>query len=335
MRNIVVASTVFGASVLRAWSSKPGWALPQWSQVVCAMVGSIGSVNSSSTYNSSFLVVILLAKVLQTVLFGPLRVDEIERLMGQTWYTLVEFGVAFVVVGEPLTARFLATVCIFMLLKWFHCLSSSRVEESDAAGSKLAFVLGLLHCADILWMKHYYGQLITAKQVMINTVFAVELSVLYSGLVATSVHFLLNLTQPSQSRKRTYLYIVNIGTDILKLLMYMGFSMVMLSNYCVPLHIFREAYLTLRFVIQKARALIWHRHLVGQYDISAFDGAVASDIEHTPSCVICRDIMALTDSDESSCYRPIKIQCGHVVHYGCLFEWLQRSCCCPTCRCKI
>ncbi|ANB12637.1 hypothetical protein AWJ20_897 [Sugiyamaella lignohabitans] len=370
-------------------------------------------------YQSSLVTVIIIAKVLQTVLFGPLRIDEVERLMGQTWYTVVEFLVAFLIVQEKLSTQLLCTALLYILLKWFHSLASSRVldnyhdvqnrtqhnnnnnndqtnnidnntanvssdidshtpeltgsgfsDSSDGSDNnpampnmpnpgansevaprrfvKLWVVVGLLHLNDIIWLQHYYKELfITANNgilKMSTTIFAVELSIMYASLLATTsqLYFMNSqegqqrLLNPSRNSNHIYLSLANIFSDVLKLSIYMCFSMVMLSHYCLPLHIFREAYLTLRLAIQKARALIWHKHLLGQYNISSFKPATASDLarhDHDLECIICRDVMTLSTPDEDS--QPVKIRCGHIFHYGCLFTWLQRTCRCPTCRSSL
>ncbi|KAK9729175.1 Ring finger domain [Popillia japonica] len=46
------------------------------------------------------------------------------------------------------------------------------------------------------------------------------------------------------------------------------------------------------------------------------------------SCIICSDI--LTPSAEIH-----TTHCGHLFHYVCLIKWIERSCTCPQCRCKI
>lgn len=46
------------------------------------------------------------------------------------------------------------------------------------------------------------------------------------------------------------------------------------------------------------------------------------------SCIICSDILSQT----SEIYTT---NCGHLFHYACLIQWIERSCTCPQCRCKV
>ncbi|KAL4701939.1 hypothetical protein ACJJTC_014572, partial [Scirpophaga incertulas] len=43
------------------------------------------------------------------------------------------------------------------------------------------------------------------------------------------------------------------------------------------------------------------------------------------TCVICSDML---DLSENGCV----IKCGHLFHYVCLMQWMQRSRSCPQCR---
>ncbi|GJQ76200.1 hypothetical protein Trydic_g1943 [Trypoxylus dichotomus] len=46
------------------------------------------------------------------------------------------------------------------------------------------------------------------------------------------------------------------------------------------------------------------------------------------SCIICSDILTPTTETYST-------NCGHLFHYTCLIQWIERSCTCPQCRCKV
>lgn len=56
-----------------------------------------------------------------------------------------------------------------------------------------------------------------------------------------------------------------------------------------------------------------------------------ADLERDNTCVICREDMIL-DPSISRKKVPKKLNCGHVMHSGCLQSWLARSDKCPTCR---
>lgn len=59
-------------------------------------------------------------------------------------------------------------------------------------------------------------------------------------------------------------------------------------------------------------------------------------------CIICREDMHSADVYQQSRGRPLpsrkcpkKLDCGHILHMGCLKDWLERSENCPLCRRKV
>lgn len=70
--------------------------------------------------------------------------------------------------------------------------------------------------------------------------------------------------------------------------------------------------------------------------------ATDEDLQSDNLCTICRDDMRSVDEFErvykkkmSPRRKPKKINCGHILHMGCLKDWLERSDNCPLCRRKV
>ncbi len=69
------------------------------------------------------------------------------------------------------------------------------------------------------------------------------------------------------------------------------------------------------------------------------DVSVPSEIETTGMCPICLDELSETDIERSEDNEEsrivVKLNCGHVFHRGCLYEWLQKNTTCPICRIQV
>jgi E3 ubiquitin-protein ligase synoviolin len=349
MRKKLVAGTLFGAYMFQMSRSNPAGTQAWIDQVLLKW-------SIPTLYKSSIFVALMLARFTQAVLFGPLQGDELPRLTSQSLYTLAEFAVAFVMVREPVSIAFLVNVVLFVLVKWFHALSANRVERftpRERPWKRLTLALSLLHVIDVFWIVRYFQIIvIEGQRSMLQLIFGFEASILYNGLIWTSGHLLISQLQLQPKNHRLYVISLIALSSCIQLVLYFFFSMIMLSNFCVPLHIFRESYSALRVSVTRIREIIWYRRLTETYDISSFKRATKKDLQDSPLCIICRDAMSegQYDGPESmgeymshvkDDYEvinqnvPVKIKCSHIIHYDCLFEWLQQSNKCPTCRSLI
>ncbi|KAL7269778.1 E3 ubiquitin-protein ligase hrd1, partial [Rhizina undulata] len=139
--------------------------------------------------------------------------------------------------------------------------------------------------------------------------------------------------------KGTWVFYLELITDLLKLLSYLAFFSIVLKYYGLPLHIIRDLYLTLRSFITRIRDFIRYRRATAHMN-SRYPDATAEEVGREGVCVICReDMRAWTPEAERQVpgtqdqrTRPKKLPCGHVLHFACLRSWLERQQRCPTCR---
>lgn len=142
--------------------------------------------------------------------------------------------------------------------------------------------------------------------------------------------------------KGTWVFYLELVTDLLKLLTYLSFFSIVLRYYGLPLHIIRDVYLTLRSFITRIRDFIRYRRATAHMN-SRYPDATPEEVEREGVCIICREEMrawteggageggrAAGTQDQRS--RPKKLPCGHVLHFACLRSWLERQQRCPTCR---
>jgi E3 ubiquitin-protein ligase synoviolin len=121
--------------------------------------------------------------------------------------------------------------------------------------------------------------------------------------------------------------------DFLKLTIYASFFFVILTFYGLPIHILRDLFMTTRSFLKQLTALLRYRQAVR--DMSKYPDATEEELGRENTCIICREEMHLwnpNDGTQIERYRPKKLPCGHILHFGCLKSWLERQQVCPTCR---
>lgn len=141
--------------------------------------------------------------------------------------------------------------------------------------------------------------------------------------------------------KSMYIQSLDIGSSVIKSLVYWVFSYVLYfhSDITPPLpmlqggimNIFRVANKAKTFISYLSNAKYWDRHLLN---------ATAEDLDGADHmCIICRDNMHLPHVYQARRHKPLssrkhpkKLSCGHILHMGCLKDWLERSSNCPLCR---
>lgn len=314
-----------------------------------------------SMHNTLIVASVLCARFIHTYLFGPLRVSELSRLTNQLTYTVCELLIAVILAREDVTLRITMVCLLFLILKWFHMVLQDRMtrldwkewkdprdgrDRSRSQPSSLGFVntnlrtflaLVLLNICDLFCLLLYVRRL--SQRTIVSTIVAVELCVQYTNIWYLSGHFVVTaldqkprktstLRDQWVARRKLVLHTLTTCSDVAKLWLYMGLSMYMVGKYCVPVHLFREAYLTLRIAIQKVRALIWLRRVSGQYDRSQFEQPKPEALaQNDHLCLVCRDCIKSTQVN--SC---VQLECCHIFHYDCLLDWLACNSWCPLCR---
>jgi E3 ubiquitin-protein ligase synoviolin len=71
---------------------------------------------------------IILAKVLQSIFFGQLRLAEIERVNDRLWFTISETLLALAMFRDEFDTSFVVLFISLIFVKCFHWLAAYRVE---------------------------------------------------------------------------------------------------------------------------------------------------------------------------------------------------------------
>lgn len=145
---------------------------------------------------------------------------------------------------------------------------------------------------------------------------------------------------PGWEEKGRWLFILDLTTDFLKLIVYLGFFGILILFNGLPLHIFRDLYLTFRSFIKRIHDFIQYRNATR--DMNRYPDATAEDLERDNTCIVCREEMqpwlqpggegAQAGRRVDERQRAKKLPCGHILHFSCLRSWLERQQVCPICR---
>ena len=147
-------------------------------------------------------------------------------------------------------------------------------------------------------------------------------------------------------------FYLGIVTDMVQLLVYFVFFIVILTHYGMPLHLIRDLYMTLRNFRTRVGDFIRYRRITSNMH-KKFPNATKEDVEREPTCIVCREQMIVPDDEDSTTSDgttapesngrrrqmqrnlPKTLPCGHTFHLGCLRSWLERQQSCPTCRAPV
>jgi E3 ubiquitin-protein ligase synoviolin len=142
----------------------------------------------------------------------------------------------------------------------------------------------------------------------------------------------MDIEVPGWESKGQWVLFLELITDFIKLGIYTAFFFILLAFYGLPIHIMRDLFMTARSFLKSLGALLRYRKAL--QDLRVYPDATVEDLARDPTCIICREEMQPWDPNSGSIerYRAKKLQCGHILHLGCLKSWLERQQVCPTCR---
>ncbi|KAI0834175.1 hypothetical protein F5Y06DRAFT_279593 [Hypoxylon sp. FL0890] len=138
---------------------------------------------------------------------------------------------------------------------------------------------------------------------------------------------------PGWESKGQWVLSLDLFTDFVKLGIYSAFFAILMMFYGLPIHIMRDLYMTARSFVKRLRALMQYRKALE--DMSRLPDATEEELAREDTCIICREDMRPWDPSAVGAverFRPKKLPCGHILHFGCLKSWLERQQVCPTCR---
>lgn len=301
---------------------------------------------------------VILSKVLQSIFFGNLRSIELERLHDRLWFTVTETLLALAMFRDEFDTTFVVLFISLIFVKCFHWLASDRVEWMDQSPTppgrlfhaRMISVLSLIWITDLLLIA-YATESVLSEGASVILMFEMEYIIMSVTCLSIIAKYLVNSygqyrAQEHWEEKSTYVFYVELGTDFLKLLTYIGFLSLTLTYYGLPINVIRDVYYTARSFITKCNNLMRFRQATRNMN-ERYPNATQEEMDALidKTCIICREDMefradAARPANEAQNAgagggpndTPKKLPCGHVFHFHCLRSWLERQQTCPTCR---
>lgn len=144
--------------------------------------------------------------------------------------------------------------------------------------------------------------------------------------------------------KGYYSKAIDISSAVLKASSYLFFIylLVFQSGLSLPIAMIQGTYSSLKQVYVETTLLFAFIESAKRLD-SQLANATTDDLNATDNlCIICREDMISIEAYQELRGRPLssrrypkKLDCGHILHMGCLKDWLERSENCPLCRRKV
>uniref|UniRef100_A0A8D2ZEV6 Autocrine motility factor receptor a n=1 Tax=Scophthalmus maximus TaxID=52904 RepID=A0A8D2ZEV6_SCOMX len=294
--------------------------------------------------NSACCVLLLVAKLIQRVVFGPLRVSEKQQLKEKFWNFLFY---KFIFVFGVLNVQTLEEVVIWWL--WFSVmvflhllvqLCSDRFEYlsfspatplSGHARVLLLLVMLLSCCAGLAALcsrlarsQGRHTAAFMAAECMLVTIRTTHVMFRYS------IH-LWDVNQAGGWEKKSscvyytdlLMELLSLGLDLLHHTHMLLFSNIWLSMASLVV------FMQLRFLLLEVQKRIRrHRNYLRVLHNMETRFPVATTDElsaNNDDCAICWDAMSAAR----------KLPCGHLFHSSCLRSWLEQDTSCPTCRTSL
>jgi E3 ubiquitin-protein ligase synoviolin len=146
---------------------------------------------------------------------------------------------------------------------------------------------------------------------------------------------------PGWEEKGRWVFYLDLATDFIKSVVYLGFFMILMTFYGIPIHIMRDLFMTIRSFIKRLHDFVQYRNATRDMN-TRYPDATAEELERESTCIVCREEMRAWVQPEANGaqagrrmderQRAKKLPCGHILHFSCLRSWLERQQVCPTCR---
>ncbi|XP_026220479.1 autocrine motility factor receptor a [Anabas testudineus] len=294
--------------------------------------------------NTVCCILLLIGKLIQCVVFGPLRVSEKQHLKDKFWnfifYKFIfVFGVLNVQTVEEVVMWWLwfaIPVFLHLLVQLckdrFEYLSFSPATPLSCHARVLLLLVVLLLCCGglatlcsrLARSQGRHTAAFMAAECMLVTVRTTHVMFQYS------IHLWDMNHEGSWENKSSYVYytdllmeLLSLGLDLLHHIHMLLFTNSWLSMASLVI------FMQLRFLVEEIQKRIRRHHnylrvlrnMETRFSVASADEVAANDDD----CAICWDAMSSAR----------KLPCGHLFHSSCLRSWLEQDTSCPTCRLSL
>ncbi|KAK1330652.1 hypothetical protein QTO34_010850 [Cnephaeus nilssonii] len=299
---------------------------------------------TACSFNTACCVLMLMAKLIQCIVFGPLRVSERQHLKDKFWnfifYKFIFiFGVLNVqTVGEVVMwcLWFAGLVFLHLMVQLckdrFEYLSFSPTTPMSSHGRVLSLLMAmLLSCCGLAVICCVTGYIHGMHTLAFMAVESLLVTVRTAHVILRYVIHLWDLNhEGTWEGKGTYVYYTDFVMELtlLSLDLMHHIHMLLFGNIWLSmasLVIFMQLRYLFHEVQRRIRRHKNYLHVVGNME-ARFAVATPEELAvNNDDCAICWDSMQAAR----------KLPCGHLFHNSCLRSWLEQDTSCPTCRMSL
>ncbi|XP_056596056.1 autocrine motility factor receptor a [Triplophysa dalaica] len=294
--------------------------------------------------NTACCILMLIAKVIQCIVFGPLRVSEKQHLKDKFWnFIFYKFIFIFGVLNVQRVDEVVLWCLWFSMLIFLHLmvqlckdrfeyLSFSPTTPMGSHVRVLALLVSILMCCGGIavlcgLVGHLHGMhtvAFMAAECLLVTVRTGHVIIRYS------IHLWDLNHQGTWENKSSYIYYTDFIMElaILCLDLMHHIHMLLFGNIWLSMASL-VIFMQLRYLFHEfQRRIRRHKNYLRVIDNMESRFAVATPDElvaNNDDCAICWDSMTTAR----------KLPCGHLFHNSCLRSWLEQDTSCPTCRMSL
>ena len=269
---------------------------------------------------------------LKRLFLGPLRDAEVERVFEKAKDALMETCLAMTIFREEFNASFVVLFVALLFAKVWHWLVTDRceyIESTPAAGrgahARVGALAACLAAADVAFLRYAVLSLLD-KGPSVLLLFAFEYTILLTSLAAAAVKYGLHAAdswaEGGWEGKGVAVFYLELVTDLVNLLVYLAFFLIVFAYYGLPLHLVRELYWTARNFRGRVADFVRYRRVTANLNERFPDAPAAALAAGDAVCIICREEMA---DGAPGGLRAKRLPCGHCFHLACLRSWLERQ----------
>ena len=317
---------VLSHAVLQQHQFYPAMEYLSTSKLAVAVMGNMGFVLSLLVYH-----------LVTRVFLGRLREYEVERVQDRVGQAIIETLLAMTIFRQNVESFSLVSQFVLLaFVKILHWLGQDRVDFIETTPHvpvlqhvRLMSMLVFLLVVDVVLLHVSLVNTLT-HGVSVHLLFAFEYSMQSSLAMAALLKYVFSLVDQgvwhgSWRGRSVAVFYVDLTKDLVHLITYTAFFMVVFSTYGIPIHLIRDIYWTFRNFQMRVRDFLRYRQISANME-NRFPDASEEDLvraDHT--CIVCREDMRSGK----------RLPCHHVFHMECLKSWLERQQNCPICRSVI
>lgn len=307
--------------------------------------------------NWLILLFMIAGKFLQILLFGELRIIEVEHVYERIGYTLTTSLIALATFKNDnvLLSGSLAVFCLTTRI--FHWILIDRIDSLFQVNDEhqlhdlkriflnriilsTAFFLVVDYKFICYCIEHSYER---STDVYIS--FGFEVGMLFLDIVfniakaginvAEIVYVLWHPQEEILESKGLYLQLTELAHGLSQVLINCLLFVIFLGPDHFPFHMIGSCWVSISKFYKKMTDFIHFLKNAKRLD-NYLENAVEAELEGSNSlCIICREDMTTESIPTGHRLRPKKLKCNHIIHLGCLKSWLEISQLCPMCRAKV